>query len=437
MGAPAQAQPVAAPAAPAAAPATTAPSSNQPAQSAYADSPSLNNWDSFPVNGHPAVPETTSPEQSPAEFSGDTTTDAGAVSEPAEQTGTASDFETYLQTEAANMGLDPNDPRDRKVLKRLFDKDSHIHTLESERKTPPAATPTEAEILQRMTEFEQQLSGTQPPQTPQPQPGPAQPPQGQAVVPPAPMQEPGLTPHGQLALGDIGDSWKEPKDAYQASNEAWQEALSEGGNFDKVFAIDNSMFTRRLFGHEEVVQSMVEKFVRQRFPELLTMTHRTRMDQDRDFALGQLEKAGLSDIREMFKADAGAAPITFNGTTFENSPFNRIVSQNPWLLDLRKSHSDPRKADQLSTIGKVRVAYAMWKRGAANAKPPVAPAQVQQIMQNGVEMERRQQQDRARQGMNASGRGPVNNSTNGQPQRYVQMLQELPDEQRSIDELLR
>jgi hypothetical protein len=385
------------------------------------------------VNGLPAEPSTTT-EEAPAEAAGDTSTEAPASEETAVTVSDASvdDLETFIQNEAAQNGLDPANPTHRKILKRIFDSQAHIRTLESERKTPPQATPSEQDVLETQTEFEQQALGLQPqPQTAQP---PQSVPSGQATLPGYDNLR--LTQHGQLELGDVGDEWKEPGDGYLAQNAAWQGALSEGGTFKDVIAVDNSMFTRRLYGNEDHIRNMVTKQIREQFPELLTVSHRTRMDQDREFALGQLEKSGLKDIRDMFKAEAGGQPITFNGIQFDNSPFNQIVQKNPWLLDLRKPHSDPRKAEQLSAIAKVRVAYAMWKRG-AGAKPAVQPAQVQQIMQNGVEMARRQQQDRARQGVTASGRGPVNNSTNGQARSYVQALQELPDEQRSIDELLR
>jgi len=384
------------------------------------------------VNGLPAEPSTTT-EGAQTEGTGDTRTEAKPSEETAAAVSNASvdELETFIQNEAASAGLDPQDPNHRKFLKRLFDKDAHIRTLESERKTPQQATPGE-DALEAPTEFEQQAFGLQPQSqtAPQQQYGSGQAPQQLSDLP--------LTPHGQLALGDVGDQWKEPADGYFAQNAAWQGALTEGGSFNDVIAVDNSMFTRRLYGNEDHIRSMVTKQIREQFPELMTVSHRTRMDQDREFALGQLEKTGLKDIRDMFKSDPAGQPITFNGIQFDNSPFNQIVQQNPWLLDLRKNHSDPRKAEQLSAIAKVRVAYAMWKRGANGAKPPaVEPAQAQKLMANGAEMERRQQQERARQGINASGRGPVNNTTNGQARSYVQSLQELPDEQRSIDELLR
>jgi len=390
------------------------------------------------VNGLPAEPSTTTPDEAPVEATGDTRPETQAASEePAVTPDTTGvdELETFIQNEAASAGLDPSDPNHRKVLKRIFDSQAHIRTLESERsKTPEQATPSEQEILEKPTEFEQQALGLQPP--PQAA-APEQPGQSGQATPRSHGDLP-LTQYGQLALGDVGDEWKEPADGYYAQNAAWQGALSEGGSFKDVIAVDNSMFTRRLYGNEDHIRNMVTKQIREQFPELLTVSHRTRMDQDREFALGQLEKAGLKDIRDMFKAEANGQPITFNGIQFDNSPFNQIVQKNPWLLDLRKTHSDPRKAEQLSAIAKVRVAYAMWKRGIQNgAKPAVAPAQVQQIMQNGAEMARRQQQERARQGINASGRGPVNNSNNGQSRGYVQSLQELPDEQQSIDVLLR
>jgi hypothetical protein len=383
------------------------------------------------VNGLPAEPSTTT-EEVQTEGTGDTRTEAKPSEEPAAAVsdGSVDELETFIQNEAAGAGLNPQDPNHRKILKRIFDSQAHIRTLESERKTPPQATPGE-DALEAPTEFEQQAFGLLPPQqTAIQQYGSGQATSAQLDVP--------LTPHGQLALGDVGDEWKEPADGYFAQNAAWQGALSEGGSFKDVVAVDNSMFTRRLYGNEDHIRQMVTKQIREQFPEILTVSHRTRMDQDREFALGQLEKSGLKDIRDMFKSDPAGQPITFNGIQFDNSPFNEIVQKNPWLLDLRKNHSDPRKAEQLSAIAKVRVAYAMWKRGANGAKPPaVEPAQAQKLMANGAEMARRQQQERARQGINASGRGPVNNSTNGQARSYVQALQELPDEQRSIDELLR
>lgn len=425
------------PATPVATTSTAAPASapsSAPATSPYSDGPSLNSWDSFPVNGVPAQPDTTTTDEGePDEGTGDTRTDETPSEEPVEQQDAAAsdDLETFIQNEAASAGLDPNNPAHRKILKRIFDSQSHIRTLESERKGQPAATPAEMDYLGQSTEFEQQAYGVQPqPQAAQWQPASS----GQATVPGYNLR---LTQHGQIELNDVGDEWKEPSDGYLAQNAAWQGALSEGGNFRDVIAVDNSMFTRRLYGNEDHIASMIQKHIRQQFPELLTVSHRARMDQDREFALGELEKAGLKDVRDMFKADNAGQPITFNGIQFDNSAFNRVVSKNPWLLDLRKNHSDGRKAEQLSAIAKVRVAYAIWKReAAAGAKPAVAPAQVQQIMQNGANMERRQQQDRARQGINSSGRGPVNNSTNGQSRSYVQSLQELPDEQKSIDTLL-
>lgn len=423
-------QPSQAPA-PASTPASQ-PSSSQQPTSTYADAPSLNSWDSFPVNGLPAEPATTTEEAPAEETPGDTRTETRTSEEPAEQQDSeaAVDLETFIQNEAAQNGLDPSNPTHRKILKRIFDSQAHIRTLESERKTQPSATPNEQEILERATEFEQQALGLQP------QPPPAQGEYfGQPGQATAPSYNLRLTQHGQLELGDVGDEWKEPSDGYLAQNAAWQGALSEGGTFRDVIAVDNSMFTRRLYGNEDHIRQMVTKHLREQFPELLTVSHRTRMDQDREFALGQLEKAGLKDVRDMFQADNAGQPITFNGIQFDNSAFNRVVSKNPWLLDLRKNHSDPRKAEQLSAIAKVRVAYAIWKREAANGAKPES-AQVQKLMQNGADMERRKQQDRARQGMNSGGRGPVNNS-NGQARSYVQSLTELPDEQRSIDELLR
>lgn len=337
----------------------------------------------------------------------------------------ASTLEELIQEFAKETGLDPNDPGQRKTLKRLADKELFIRKLQSDNEAlrKGAAKPaTEEGAL--LTDFEKQVMA---------QGGDKKPAEGQpevkATEPPV-RTEPGAPAAEPVKYGDIGDDWKAPEDSLAALNEAWAEndlrkvheieVARLKRNFDSMIAPPLLTYINQVL--DQRLRGLVEKDLGDVVPEVRRAAQERRIAESRDFAIDQLRKAGAEDIDKLFVADDGP-PIKFGDQEFPNTPLNRVLAKHPEIMQIEAKHPDPATAQRMTFISRYKLAYQIWKQGVAGL--PAAAAK--KLVEAGAEMSERQAADRARQTIN-SGSGASGLGERSRSRSYVQDLNQLPGE---------
>jgi hypothetical protein len=357
----------------------------------------------------------------------DTTKPATETTKPAATKTAAAtpSLDDLIQQFATETGLNPEDPAQRKTLKRLADKELFILKLQADNetlKTSSVAKPaTEPEFL---TDFEKELQAEGKPEAKQPIPIDGKKPSEEtAKQPTAPAAAP--------TYGDVGDAWKTPEDSLTALNEAWA-----GNDLPKVHQIELARMVRNFdaviapsfLNHigkmlDARLKGFVEKDLGDVVPEVRRTVAAQRVAEDRDFAIDQLRNAGASDIDKLFTAEDGP-PIKFDGEEFPNTPLNRILARYPQILQITAQHADPTKAARQSFIARFKMAYQIFKQESAGVSNETA----KQLVEAGRQSKDRENNDRARQSLNAgSGKSGVGTDKQA-PKSYVSTLNALPGE---------
>lgn len=339
---------------------------------------------------------------------GDTT--GGEAAEP--------DIESLIQQFAEEHGLDLNNPNQRKIAKRLADKEAFILKQTAKLKTLEGGGTKDTDYL---AEFETSLGG------------------GETTagekVGDKPTDKPLETKpvessaQGLPTLGDIGDGWKTPEQGIEELNEAWSE-----GNWKKVHQIETARHLRYTLG---LVLPLVEQRLKpirdqlKEFGELapnVRQSARERQSDDaREHAISSLSKLpDFKDVMENLFAVEDGDPVTFEDQQYENTPINRIFRDHPGLLHIRMEDKDPVKALKKTFFARYLEAAKLYKRSKPDS---VSPKDVKRLIEAGVNRQKTAQtQDRVRQAINA-GTGSTGLGKGGADKKhYVDELNSLPGE---------
>jgi hypothetical protein len=311
--------------------------------------------------------------------------------------------EQLVQKYAKELGLNPNDPAQRRALKVLADKELFVQKLQGENRT------LRQQPEDQLTPFERSLMKPEDqPVKPVAQPTPDQPRTDQA--PP-------------LMLGDYGDRWAKETNQTAAYLKDLGEAWT-AGDLERVAAIENAAFSRRFLATglplvDRYTRELVGQVLNERLGPLLEsvkpLTDQRDQLYSRDTALAELRKTpAFADIDKMHDPEE-AGTITIEGEVLPRTPFNRIALANPDILAIRVEHKDPQIAKTLTNIAIYRAIHGIWKR---EQNQGLDPAKAAQLVEAGKTVARRNAADKARTGVNA---GPGGRSPQGD-QSYVESL---------------
>lgn len=364
-----------------------------------------------------SIPPGTAPEGSESPEEGET--------QEATQAETPQTVEDLIREFALESGLNPEDPSQRKTLKRLADKELFIRKLQADNRALLSGgangQPAAAADSGLVTDFEKELMQGEAPA----QPAAAAPAPPVPAAPQAPSQAPSQ-PSAPPSYGDVGDAWKTPEDSLTALNDAWGkndlktvheiEVARMKRNFDAAIAPSLLNYVRQMIARE------LEGSLGDVIPEARRSAAQRSVGESREFAVDQLRKAGAADIDALFEAQDGP-PIRFGDQEFPNTPLNRILAKHPEILQISGTHSDPKKREQQAFIARYKLAYQIMKQGAAGIPAETAKA----LVNAGREIKAGQANDRARQAINA-GSGPTGVGDKAAPKSYIGQLNSLPGE---------
>jgi hypothetical protein len=211
-------------------------------------------------------------------------------------------------------------------------------------------------------------------------------------------------PSGPSKYGDVGDDWKTPEDSLSALNEAWAD-----NNLQQVHEIERARFRRNfdtdiapaLFPYlAKMMESKLDEYYQRQLGDVVPEVRRTVADRQTaeavEFALDELRSAGAEDLDSLFVEEEGP-PIVFEGEQFANTPLNRVLTRHPEILRIQEHHQDPAKAQRKTLISRYKLAYQIYKQGAGGVTAETA----RKLVEAGREGRQRDNQDRARQAINA------------------------------------
>lgn len=327
-------------------------------------------------------------EAQPAAPAGDTPEAAAAPPETPQPTDRDAKLKAlvdqYAQEEKETLqGLSPE--AQQRLLRRLAEKELVVQETRSQAQPETEAlTPFEQELLQKATAPAQ----AKPPDTP---PAPA--------LTTAPAQ-------GQF----VGANWKTSADAVLDHGKAWtaySQAVEQGdfstqqAALNHIAAIEDAAF----MGRFSQARPVIEQYIQQRIdaalggvlPEVSEIAQERAIKTAQDLAIQDLAATpGMEKIAETL-FQKGEGTIAFNGQKVDNTPLNRVIKENPWILDIKVEHQDPHVANRLTMTKMYKAAHQLLTRG--NTTPVAAKA----LVQAGQEMERRTEQEKFRQGINGGG----------------------------------
>jgi len=326
-------------------------------------------------------------------------TDGDGASEAA-----IADDDPLLLQYAKRTGLDPSDPNQRKTLETIVNKEKYIQQL----KAGMAPAAAQADQPQSLTKFEQeQLQAEQNAQAQQTQ----------------ASEAPKMPTLGQY--NDIGAQWQSPNDGYQALSQAWAHA-QETGDMRPVIQTEAALYERRFdaIGMPKVqqfVQAQLHQFLQDRFgdvlPQLQEQARATQLSQAAEMAWKDLEGTeGFKDIRSLDQEQEGQ-PLVVNGEEYRNTPLNRILAENPWIMSIKRDNADPKVSDRLTYLARLKAAYSIHSKGR------ISNATAKALVSAGSRQEQRKQQDQVRQSLNKGGTPSRTLDKGGaKPRSYVEEL---------------
>jgi hypothetical protein len=339
----------------------------------------------------------------------------GEQSETTEtQTQATSEGGKTLEQLAAEYGMDASNPNHRKALELI----AAAANTESAQQTGGE----EGAIYDELTDFEKSLV-----------PDDAAPADANATAEQTEKPEPGK-------FGDIGDAWKAPSDALQALSEAYTPDENGKVNYDKVNEVELAIFARRFQAFMPWVDKAVEAFVKTNFGDLyqdLQVNRRNREYQQsyQSVVDGLKGQKGLEDIDKMFQADG---TFEHKGKKFDNSPYNRVLRDNPLLLNIRVDRHpatgkflDPKTAEKFTIAARMKEAHRLWKQ----SKNVLPASDVQKVVKAGAQAQERNAQHRTRQALNAGGGASAAGSGPAAGNSFVSSLQKRSAGVLSLDDL--
>lgn len=210
--------------------------------------------------------------------------------------------------------------------------------------------------------------------------------------------------------GDPGVGWKSPNDAYAQMAKAWSK---EGGpDYDLINKVEQGIFHRRAeqsgYVTAQQAEQMLDKVIQSRLGDVLPHVRETvemqRSEANKEFAIAELEKLPeWAGIRELYKEADGEPPLVINGEQHPNTPLNRILMENPEILDINVRHKDDIAAERLTYMARYKAVLRASQRGKIDEKKANA------LLQAGVKSAQRTSSDRTRQGINSGTTGGLPN----------------------------
>lgn len=331
-------------------------------------------------------------------------------------------FDELMEQYAQETGLNKDDPNQRKTLKRLVDKELFIRQLQASNKSAAEQAKALDKGPELLTAFEKELAAET---TAEAGKGPTQ--AGEEARPPAAGEKKEAEP---FRYNDAGDDWKSPEDSLHALNEAWAEndlkqvheieMARLRRNFDSGIAPQFLRFIEKMV--ESRLNGLMERDLGDIVPEVRRSVSDRRAAESREFAIDELRKAGAADIEKLFENEDGP-PIEYEGQQFPNTPLNRILAKHPEILRIMETNPDPAKAERKTFIARYKLAYRIFKSGAAGVSAETA----KKLVEAGRESAERDSNDRARQSINA-GSGASGHGDKSGAKSYVSELNNLPGE---------
>lgn len=205
-----------------------------------------------------------------------------------------------------------------------------------------------------------------------------------APATPAAPAEPVATPPSGTAADPVlalANTWQSEFDVATAQTAAWeayyaaQNPTEQAAAARQLYLIDQAKARIQMAPLASYLEGMipgeVARLIKEQLGDILPVVRQTAqqtaIQQDHEIALRELEGAGMTGIRDLFKVEEGE--IEYNGQTFDNTPYNRIIAENPEILDIVVQHPDPRKANQLTQIKRAKIVA----RIAGAQQPPPTP----------------------------------------------------------------
>lgn len=316
-----------------------------------------------------------------------------------------------LRDELANTAkritnLDPKNPDDLKTLRSFAEKEIYIRELKSrvsgDSPEKPEGDPLD-DLKRSLLE----------PETEEPE---------AAAEPPVAHQQNGQAQEG-YQLGEVSKDWRSWNDAQKDLSAAWSRTNKEGQpdpDYDRISAIQNDQFFHQ-FGQlamprvMEAVQRYFEDRVGSYMPEIQSIAESRSAEANNQFALSELTKVTGDDYSVLVKPLDGP-PVVINGKEYQNTPFTQAVKESPGILKIRVLNDDPIKADRLTKIEQYEEAMRHYKRSQK------ASEESRQAMEAAQAVEKRTQEQRTRQSLNAGGGSGKSLNEGGTPKSYVEEL---------------
>jgi len=287
--------------------------------------------------------------------------------------------EQLIQQFAKETGLNPNDPGQRKTLKRLADKEAFIEQQKATIKDLESKVSKPDEDA--LTEFERKLFKDDEPK------------KDEEAKPIADSRDEPVLPQ-----------WDTPEQAYKAQVVAWEKM--QQGDFSAIADVDNRMFGLRLQGSEPYLKQAFANFLEETIGPILPDMHQAvserRGQQALNTAVAEVSKQkGYEDVKSLYTPVSDEPLITPDGTELQNTPINRVLQENPEIRDIRVTHTpsgkplSPQDALTATRMAQLRVAYRAWKRSSSDAKT------IEKAFTAGKKANKRDQSDKVRQGLNS------------------------------------
>ena len=340
---------------------------------------------------------------------------AGATGEGGETGEAEEDVDALIEQFAKEMALDLNDPNQRKIAKRLADKESFIRRqkteLESLKKGGEREPDYMAELDKSLNEGATGAEGTE----------------GKERT--AAETKPKETPAADepRKFGDIGDAWSKPEDAYEQLNQAYAE-----GDWRKVHQIDTALFVRRtaaivLPEIDKLLGQKLDGFKQTELSGLRAVTEERSQEDARDYAIGKIREIPkfAKTIDALFEVQEGD-DIEFEGQKYDNTPFNQIIAKFPNLRFIQVPDKDPSKALKKTFFAKFLEAAKIYDELLQGGK--IKAGQAKALLADAAEANKqRDAQTRVRQRLNA-GSGATGLGSSKTAKSYVDELNSLPGE---------
>jgi hypothetical protein len=314
------------------------------------------------------------------ETAADTGQESGEEVQP-EATGETADPLTAL---AAEYGLDPNNPKQRKALEAIQ------ATLQKSEGQTDAGGKDGADEL---TAYERSLLGEEAPAAAKPQETPKE-----AAETAKPL-EPGK-------FGDVGDAWENQAAALKALSDAYEADEQGRVDFGKVAEINNAMFKRQFVGMalpqiQNLVQQRIDAALKQHFGDVLPRLQQERkmseyQDAHSDVLTNLKKEKGYEDVEQLNKP-VDDKPLKYGGREFPNTPLNQMYAKYPEILNIRVEHKDPAVAQKLTIAAKLKAANRLWKE----SRGTIPAAKVKDVVQAGQQIAQKNNTARTKQTLNA------------------------------------